>query len=410
MEKISGQPSRAKITLLLCFAIAIFEGFDLQSMGVTAPRMRAEFMLDNAQMAWAFSAAILGTLPGAILGGRFADIVGRKKILIFSILLFGIMSLLTAYAANFSLLLLIRFCTGLGMGGALPMMITLASEAVPDQHKGTAVSVMYSGIPFGGLLTSVVAMSLAGDAEWRHIFYIGGIAPILLIPLIMRFLPESNDYLQRKVQAQQTTPFFEVLFAKERSMSTIQLWISFFCTLVVLYFLLNWLPLLMGAQGLSKLQANYVQMGYNVGGILGSILMGVLLDKLRMSFVIKLIYLGILFSLCCLAISPTVALLALSAVGCGLFIVGGQSALYGLAAMYYPTEMRGTGVGAAVAIGRIGSFAGPLMAGFLLSLGQSSTIVIGSSIPVILIAAISALLLVKKPKQPVHLVQSSGAR
>jgi AAHS family 3-hydroxyphenylpropionic acid transporter len=410
MEKISGQLSRAKITLLLCFAIAIFEGFDLQSMGVAAPRMRAEFMLDNAQMAWAFSAAILGTLPGAILGGRFADIVGRKKILIFSILLFGIMSLLTAYAANFSLLLLIRFCTGLGMGGALPMMITLASEAVPDQHKGTAVSIMYSGIPFGGLLTSVVAMSLAGDAEWRHIFYIGGIAPILLIPLIMRFLPESNDYLQRKVQAQQTTPFFEVLFAKERRMSTIQLWISFFCTLVVLYFLLNWLPLLMGAQGLSKLQANYVQMGYNVGGILGSVLMGVLLDKLRMSFVIKLIYLGILFSLCCLAISPTVALLALSAVGCGLFIVGGQSALYGLAAMYYPTEMRGTGVGAAVAIGRIGSFAGPLMAGFLLSLGQSSTIVIGSSIPVILIAAISALLLVKKPKQPVHLVQSSGAR
>lgn len=410
MEKISGQPSRAKITLLLCFAIAIFEGFDLQSMGVAAPRMRAEFMLDNAQMAWAFSAAILGTLPGAILGGRFADIVGRKKILIFSILLFGIMSLLTAYAANFSLLLLIRFCTGLGMGGALPMMITLASEAVPDQHKGTAVSVMYSGIPFGGLLTSVVAMSLAGDAEWRHIFYIGGIAPILLIPLIMRFLPESNDYLQRKVQAQKTTPFLEVLFAKERRMSTIQLWISFFCTLVVLYFLLNWLPLLMGAQGLSKLQANYVQMGYNVGGILGSVLMGVLLDKLRMSFVIKLIYLGILFSLCCLAISPTVALLALSAVGCGLFIVGGQSALYGLAAMYYPTEMRGTGVGSAVAIGRIGSFAGPLMAGFLLSLGQSSTIVIGSSIPVILIAAISALLLVKKPKQPVHLVQSSGAR
>lgn len=410
MEKILGQSARAKITLLLCFAIAIFEGFDLQSMGVAAPRMRAEFMLDNGQMAWAFSAAILGTLPGAILGGRFADIVGRKKILIFSILLFGIMSLLTAYAANFSLLLLIRFCTGLGMGGALPMMITLASEAVPDHHKGKAVSVMYSGIPFGGLLTSVVAMSLAGDAEWRHIFYIGGIAPILLIPLIMRFLPESNDYLKRKVQAQKTTPFFEVLFAKERRMSTIQLWVSFFCTLVVLYFLLNWLPLLMGAQGLSKLQANYVQMGYNVGGILGSILMGILLDKVRMSFVIKLIYLGILFSLCCLAISPTVALLALAAVGCGLFIVGGQSALYGLAAMYYPTEMRGTGVGAAVAIGRIGSFAGPLMAGFLLSLGQSSTIVIGSSIPVILIAAISALLLVKKPKQPVHLVQSSGAR
>ena len=325
--------------------------------------MRAEFMLDNAQMAWAFSAAILGTLPGAILGGRFADIVGRKKILIFSILLFGIMSLLTAYAANFSLLLLIRFCTGLGMGGALPMMITLASEAVPDQHKGTAVSIMYSGIPFGGLLTSVVAMSLAGDAEWRHIFYIGGIAPILLIPLIMRFYQSQMTTCNEKFKRKNDTILGSFICQRTSYVNHSALG-QFFCTLVVLYFLLNWLPLLMGAQGLSKLQANYVQMGYNVGGILGSILMGVLLDKLRMSFVIKLIYLGILFSLCCLAISPTVALLALSAVGCGLFIVGGQSALYGLAAMYYPTEMRGTGVGSAVAIGRIGSFAGPLMAGF----------------------------------------------
>ena len=406
MDKVLNPSGRAKLTLLLCFAIAIFEGFDLQSMGVAAPRMRAEFMLDNAQMAWAFSAAIIGTLPGAIIGGRLADIIGRKKILILSILIFGVMSLLTAYAENYTLLLLIRFFTGLGMGGALPIMITLASEAVAENRKATAVSIMYSGIPFGGLLTSVVAMLLAGDSEWRHIFYVGGIAPILLIPLLMKYLPESKSYLQQKTQA--PTPFFEVLFAKERRMSTLQIWVSFFCTLVVLYFLLNWLPLLMGAQGLSKLEANYVQMGYNIGGIFGSILMGMLLDQMRIATVIKFIYAGILIALCCLSISPTVALLALSAVGCGLFIVGGQSALYGLAAMYYPTEMRGTGVGAAVAIGRIGSFAGPLFAGFLLSLGQSATIVIGSSIPVILIAAISALLLVRKPKQAVQLAHSQS--
>jgi AAHS family 3-hydroxyphenylpropionic acid transporter len=195
-----------------------------------------------------------------------------------------------------------------------------------------------------------------------------------------------------------STPFFEVLFAKERRFSTIQIWVSFFFTLVVLYFLLNWLPLLMGAQGLGKTEANYVQIGYNIGGIFGSILMGVLLDKIRMSTTVKLIYIGILVSLCCLAISPTVALLVLSAVGCGLFIVGGQSALYGLAAMFYPTEMRGTGVGAAVAVGRIGSFAGPLFAGMLLSLGSSSAMVIGASIPLILMAMIAALLLVRKSK------------
>ncbi|ENV33862.1 3-(3-hydroxy-phenyl)propionate transporter MhpT [Acinetobacter gerneri] len=398
MEKTMRYRGQVAITLALCFAIAIFEGFDLQSMGVAAPRMRAEFGLNNAQMAWAFSAATLGTLPGALLGGRFADKIGRKSVLIFSILLFGIMSVLTAFASDYSLLLLIRFLTGLGMGGALPMMITLASEAVSEKYKGTAVSVMYSGIPFGGMLTSFVAMALAGDSEWRHIFYIGGLAPIFLIPLLMKMLPESNAYINKSNKM--TVPYFEVLFAKERRFLTIQIWVSFFCTLVVLYFLLNWLPLLMGAQGLSKVEANYVQIGYNVGGIIGSIMMGVMLDRLRMSFVVKLIYAGILFSLCCLAISPSVGLLALSAVGCGVFIVGGQSALYGLAAMFYPTEMRGTGVGAAVAIGRLGSFAGPLLAGLLLSFGSSSTMVIGSSIPMILIAAISALLLVRRKAKP----------
>lgn len=408
MENSVSSKGKAILTLGLCFAIAVFEGFDLQSMGVAAPRMRADFGLDNAQMAWAFSAAILGTLPGALLGGRYADKIGRKAVLLISILIFGIMSVLTAYASDYSLLLLIRFLTGLGMGGALPMMITMASEAVSEKYKGTAVSIMYSGIPFGGMMTSFVAMAMAGDSEWRHIFYIGGFAPILLIPLLMKFLPESNAYLSAQ-QSKSNVPFFEVLFAKERRFSTIQIWISFFFTLVVLYFLLNWLPLLMGAQGLGKTEANYVQIGYNIGGIFGSILMGVLLDKLRMSFVIKLIYSGILISLCCLAISPTVALLSLSAVGCGLFIVGGQSALYGLAAVFYPTEMRGTGVGAAVAVGRIGSFAGPLFAGMLLSLGSSSAMVIGASIPMILIAAIAALFLVRKPKvqQPVPVLKTS---
>lgn len=397
MENSARHRSKAILTLILCFVIAVFEGFDLQSMGVAAPRMRAEFGLDNAQMAWAFSAAILGTLPGALLGGRYADQIGRKSVLIISILMFGMMSILTAYATNYNILLIIRFLTGLGMGGALPMMIILASEAVSEKHKGLAVSLMYSGIPFGGMLTAFVAMILAGDAQWRHIFYVGGLAPILLIPLLLKFLPESQDYLSH-TKHKTSTPFFEVLFAKERRFSTLQIWISFFFTLVVLYFLLNWLPLLMGAQGLGQTEANYVQMGYNMGGVFGSILMGVLLDRMRMSLVIKLIYLGILLSLCCLAMSSSVALLILSAMGCGLFIVGGQSALYGLAALFYPTEMRGTGVGAAVAVGRIGSFVGPLFAGILLSLGSNAAIVIGASIPLILIAAIAALFLVRKPK------------
>ena len=184
MENSVSSKGKATLTLVLCFAIAVFEGFDLQSMGVAAPRMRAEFGLDNAQIGLAFIAAILG--------GRFADKIGRKAVLLTSILFFGVMSVLTAYAADYTLLLIIRFLTGLGMGGALPMMIIMASEAVSEKHKGIAVSIMYSGIPFGGMLTSFVAMALAGDAQWRHIFYVGGFAPILLIPLLIKALVSAS--------------------------------------------------------------------------------------------------------------------------------------------------------------------------------------------------------------------------
>lgn len=120
MENSVSSKSKATLTLVLCFAIAVFEGFDLQSMGVAAPRMRAEFGLDNSQMAWAFSAAILGTLPGALLGGRYADKIGRKAVLLTSICIFGVMSVLTAYASDYNLLLIIRFLTGLGMGALYP--------------------------------------------------------------------------------------------------------------------------------------------------------------------------------------------------------------------------------------------------------------------------------------------------
>lgn len=392
MENKLSWDKTSSLTLILCFTIALFEGFDLQSMGVAALRMRTEFDLNTTQMASAFSAATLGTLPGAILGGRLADFLGRKKVLIISIILFGIMSVLTAHASSFSLLLLIRFLTGLGMGGALPMMITIASEAVGDRWKNTAVSIMYSGIPCGGLLTSVVALMFVGEQEWRHIFYVGGFVPLLLTPFLFWLLPESRVYV---TTTPQTHPFSHVLFARKRLWGTMQIWVSFFGTLIVLYLLLNWLPSLMNSKGLSGAQANYIQMGFNIGGAVGTLAIGLFMDRLRIVFVISMIYVGILVSLGSLAVSPGVAALTLSAVGCGAFLIGGQSALYALCAQFYPTQMRGTGVGSAVAIGRLGSFVGPLFAGALLTLGGAN-LVIGASIPVIIIATIAALLLTRR--------------
>lgn len=386
------------LTLALCFFFAIVEGFDLQSMGVAAPRMKVEMLLESGQMAWIFSAAVLGTLPGAIIAGRFSDALGRKKVLIICLFIFGLMSLLTPSIKVYEELLLVRFLTGLGMGGALPLVITLASEAVQDKYKATAVSIMYCGMPLGGFLTSIIALYLNAAEQWRHIFYFGGIVPLLFIPVLVYLLPESKAYLnQDQLEHQQKHRLWDVLFNKKRVWLTCNLWLSFFGTLLVLTLLQNWLPSLIFGLGLTPEQASYVQMGFNLGGSLGILFFGFTLDRYNKFAIVSFGYLGILISLIGLAISKHTFAFTLSAAGCGMFIIGCQSMLYSLAAKYYPTAIRGTGVGAAVAIGRVGAFVGPLFAGYLLSIGQSEIFVIVASIPMILLAAITALILLKIP-------------
>lgn len=386
-------------TLILCFMIAIIEGFDLQSMGVAAPRMKAEMLLSISQMGWVFSAAVLGTLPGALIAGRYADAIGRKKVLIICIAIFGLMSLFTPFVQEYSILLLVRFLTGIGMGGALPIVITMVSEAVSEKYKATAVSSMYCGMPIGGILTSVVALSLTADHEWRYIFYFGGLAPLVLIPVLIYLLPESKAYLSTDQKIiKQKKSLMDVLFNKDRIVVTICLWLSFFGTLLVLTLLQNWLPTLISGIGLSKAQGSYIQIGFNLGGFIGVLMLGLMLDRLNKGLIVKCVYLGVLISLICLAFSNNFMAFAVSAVACGMFIIGCQSILYTLSAKYYPTEMRGSGVGAAVSVGRLGAFIGPLVAGYLLSIGQSEIFVIASSIPMILLAAISALILLRKPE------------
>ncbi|PMS11905.1 3-(3-hydroxy-phenyl)propionate transporter MhpT [Trinickia caryophylli] len=401
-DSMTAQPAAstgAVMTLTLCFAVALLEGLDLQSVGVAAPRMAREFGLTVAQMGLAFSAGTFGLLPGAMFGGRLADHIGRKRVLILSACLFGLLSIATAMVSSFGMLVAVRVLTGIGLGGALPNLIALSSEAVSPKARTTAVSVMYCGIPFGGVIASIIGMLSVGDADWRHIFYVGGAGPLVLVPLLLAFLPESDAFREASHRANaQVAPVREVLFGSDRGLSTLQIWISYFCTLIVLYFLLNWLPSLMAARGLARAEVGIVQILFNIGAGLGALFIGMLMDRLRGGVVVTGMYVGIIVSLAALSIAPGFGALVVSAFFAGMFVVGGQSVLYALAAVFYPTAMRGTGVGAAVAVGRIGSVVGPLAAGQLLAMGRSGSTVIGASIPVTLIAAVAALLLIRRPR------------
>ncbi|KMW45645.1 3-(3-hydroxy-phenyl)propionate transporter MhpT [Ralstonia insidiosa] len=389
--------SAVAMTLGLCFIVALLEGLDLQSIGVAAPRMAREFGLSVGQMGLAFSAGTFGLLPGAMLGGRLADRIGRKRVLILATALFGVFSIATAHVWDFNSLLMIRVATGIGLGAAMPNLIALCAEAVPTRLRNTAVSVMYCGIPFGGAIAAVVGMFSAGDDGWRHIFYVGGFGPLVVVPLLLT-LQESRRFDSAQRGAIQPPPVSWALFGERRAAATLLLWVSYFFTLIVLYFLLNWLPSLMAAQGLSRPQVGVVQILFNIGGGAGALGIGMLMDAARPRWVVSGMYVGIIAALSLLAAAGGMTSMSAGAFMAGLFVIGAQSVLYALAAAYYPTVVRGTGVGAAVAVGRLGSIAGPLLAGQLLAMGQHATTIIGASIPVTIIAALAALLLLKRPR------------
>lgn len=391
-----GGATSGKATIGLCLAIALLEGLDLQSAGVAGPRMAKEFSLAVAQMGWAFSAGAIGLLPGAALGGRLADRFGRKRVLMGSVALFGLFSLATTLVWSFESLLIARLLTGLGLGAAMPNLIALCSEAAGPRQRSTAVGAMYCGMPFGAAIAAVIGMLGASPASWRDVFYVGGLGPIVMVPLLGFFLRESQQFVaaQASKVLEGVPGVTEALWRHGRARTTLALWVSYLGTLIVLYFLMNWLPSMVLARGLTRVQSNIVLMMFNIGGGIGAVAIATLMDRIGRRRTVVGMYAGIALALAALALASGATSMACGGLLCGLFLVGGQSVLYALAGHAYPTEVRGTGVGAAVAVGRLGSILGPLVAGQLFALGQSASMLVASSIPLCVIAALAALTVV----------------
>lgn len=392
----------AIVTVAICFLIAVIEGLDIQAAGIAAAGIREHFGLDSSQLGVFFSAGILGLLPGVLVGGRFADRIGRKKVLIWSTAIFAVFTLCTVWVNSFNSLLAVRFLAGAGLGGAMPILITLASEAVSPQNRGRAVGLMYCGMPFGAAILSLIAATEFG-ANWKNVFYLGGLLPILAIPLMMLFLPESKEYLkvQNKTAAELAVApqgSFKDLFNSDNLLRTLCIWVSYFFTLMVVYIMLSWLPSLFMELGFTRKDGSTAQFYFMVTATIGTIILGMLTDRWKKAYVILLMYGGILAGLLALNGASSLNQMYMAAALAGAFVIGCQGVLYAFGSIVYPTEVRGTGVGVASAVGRIGAMLGPVIAGQLLTAGFGAAGVITAAIPCIIISALCMLFLVNCTK------------
>ncbi len=384
-------------TTMICLLIAGMEGYDLQSAGIVGPRLARHLHLGPDQLGLVFSAGTAGLFLGAVLGGRLSDRAGRKAGLITSVLLFGMFSVASGLAQNLETLVGMRFLTGLGLGGALPNIVALVGESGTAETGAARVTKITACMPIGGAVASLLALTYPA-LGWQGIFYVGGIVPMLLagaaaliVPPRSRIAPVTGGAPEIPSASQGR------LLGEQLRVPSITLWISSFCVLLILYVMLNWLPVLMEAKGAGASMALLAALGFALAGAAGGAFFGVLLGRAAKPAVLLLAHAGMLVSfLAVAAVHGSVpTLLAFSATG--FFVAGSQFLLYGVSGDTYEPAIRGRGVGTAVAVGRLGGIAGPVIAAALLTAGASPNTVIFALIPIVLISLIAVTVLNAHP-------------
>ncbi|MCO7552706.1 MFS transporter [Metapseudomonas otitidis] len=385
--------------VLLCFLIVFLDGLDTAAMGFIAPALTQEWGIDRASLGPVMSAALIGMVFGALGSGPLADRFGRKLVLVGAVFLFGLFSLFSAFSANVDQLLVLRFLTGLGLGAAMPNATTLLSEYTPERLKSLLVTSMFCGFNLGMAGGGFVSAKLIPAFGWHSLLLIGGLLPLLLTLVLLLWLPESARYLVvrnkgdervRRVlapiapsevavasgfsvpeqQTVQSRNVFRVIFSGTYSAGTLLLWLTYFMGLVIVYLLTSWLPTLLRDSGASLEQAASIGALFQLGGVLSAVGVGWAMDRFDPHRVIGVFYLlaGVFAWLVGQSLGQ-MTLLATLVLVAGMCINGAQSAMPSLAARFYPTQGRATGVSWMLGIGRFGAILGAWIGATLLGLG-----------------------------------------
>ncbi|WP_193072139.1 MFS transporter [Pseudomonas sp. FME51] len=382
------------LVMCLCALLLIFDGYDLFIYGVVLPVIMEEWGLTPLEAGALGSYALFGMMFGALVFGTLADRIGRKKGIAICFLLFSVATVLNGFASTPTEFGIFRFLAGLGCGGLMPNVVALMNEYAPKKLRSTLVAVMFSGYSLGGMMSAGLGIFLLPTFGWEVMFFAAAV-PLLLLPVILLYLPESVGFLVRqgrndeaRALLQRIQPDLQIgqdteleiveaskqktsvldLFRDGRLVGTLSIWVAFFCCLLMVYALGSWLPKLMANAGYSLGSSLSFLLALNFGGMFGAILGGWLGDRFDLGKVVVVFFAVSVVSISLLGIKTPMPVLYTLITIAGATVIGTQILLYAAAAQFYGLSIRSTGLGWASGIGRNGAIVGPLLGGALLGI------------------------------------------
>lgn len=377
----------------VCFLIVMIDGMDTAAIGYIAPALIHGWGITKASLGPVLSAALFGLAAGAMMSGPAADRFGRRTVLIVATTFFGALSLATAWSNSIDLLVALRFLTGIGLGAAIPNAITLVSEYAPQRSRSILVNATYCGFTVGAAAGGFLSTWLIPAFGWHSLFIVGGLLPLIFVVGIVVWVPESARFLVRTGAAKEKiwAPLAKIapldlaridsfrlsesvqtnaktsvgaILSKRYLIGTLMLWLTYFMGLVIYYLLMSWMPLLMNEAGFTPTRASLLTALFPLGGFIGTLASGWMMDRWNANAVVLLGYLvtaGLIFVVG--QAIGSLALVSLLIFLSGTTMNGAQSSMPSLAALFYPTRSRATGVSWMYGVGRFGGIAGVALGG-----------------------------------------------
>ena len=403
--------------IVICAIVSMVDGFDTQSIALAASSIAHDFGIPAASFGPIFGIGLFGGLVGAIGFGLLGDKYGRKPVLLASVAIVAIGSLITPFTSTGTELFLVRFLTGLGLGGALPGVISLTGEYAPLRRRAATVALMFCGFPLGAVVGGLASSVLIPKFGWTSVFWAGGIVPVILIPIIALAVPESVRFLAKRADKRALAKVLErlkldgalatrivpapdearaplpSLFTQGRAVGTVMLWVILLLSLLMTYFLTNWIPIIATQSGLVAQVAILGAVMLNLGSIIGSIVLGRFVRDRPATTIVVGYAVGAVAVIAIGQVAHSTPGLLITCFLAGFFGIGAQLCTVGLCATFYTDALRATGVGSAVGVARLGAIVGPVLGGVLIAGGVATPLIFVIIGVVSLVAALAMLVM-----------------